>query len=149
MATLVFSVLATTANAAPCRERRMRVTFYTCARGDTLCLTRLGSRAVPLRTVAVGDPALLGRWLYVPRLGGLVRADDTGPALGRASLDVFVGDYAKGRNARRLGVKHWSVQECRARLEPTLTRRPLLLLGPSGGPAAVGARLASRLQPSA
>jgi 3D (Asp-Asp-Asp) domain-containing protein len=127
----------------------MRVTFYTCARGDTRCLTRLGSRAVPLRTVAVGDPGLLGRWLYVPPLGGLVRADDTGPALGSASLDVFVGGFAKDRDARRLGVKHWRVQECRARLEPVLADRPLLLLGPSGGPAALGARLASRLRPAA
>src|SRR5262249_15153375 len=150
-ATLVLSVLSTLAiHAAPvCRERRMRVTFYTCARGDARCLTRLGPRAVPLRTVAVGDPALLGRLLYGPSLGGGRRADDTGPALGSASLDVFVGDFARDRDARRLGVKHWSVQVCRARKGPVATERLVLLLGPSGGPAALGARLASRLRSAA
>jgi 3D (Asp-Asp-Asp) domain-containing protein len=130
--------------AARCQERRMRVTFYTCARGDWACLTKLGRRAVPLRTVAVGDRRLLGRWLYVASLGGLVEATDTGPALEGNSIDVFVGEARLGRWARRLGVRHWPVQECRVLPEAGVGARRFMLLGLSGGQAVL-ARRAERL----
>src|SRR5512140_3032288 len=103
------------AAAAPlsgCGTRTMRVTFYTCAESSSRCLTRRGHQPIPFRTVAVGDPALLGRWLYSEDLGGWVLASDTGGALKADSLDVFIGERRMARHARRLGVQFWVVRVC-------------------------------------
>ena len=70
---------------------------------------------MPFRTVAVGDRALLGRWLYIEDLGGWVHASDTGAGLKRDWLDVFIGDVRMAAHARRLGVQHWDVGVCEAR----------------------------------
>jgi hypothetical protein len=67
---------------------------------------------MPFRTVAVGDPGLLGRWLYIEDLGGWVLASDTGARLKRNWVDVFIGDSRMARHARRLGVQHWDVCVC-------------------------------------
>ena len=83
----------------------MRVTFYTCAEGFSHCLTKQGHQPIPFRTVAVGDRRLLGRWLYVEDLGGWVLAADTGVALKKNSIDVFVGE---GRMARTPGASECS-----------------------------------------
>src|SRR5262245_15099265 len=96
----------------PCPSRTMRITFYTCAEGFRHCLTKRGHQPIPFRTVAVGDRSLLGRWLYVEDLGGWVYASDTGSALRRDWLDVFIGDSRMAPFAHRLGVQHWTVQVC-------------------------------------
>jgi 3D (Asp-Asp-Asp) domain-containing protein len=92
----------------------MRVTFYTCAEGFSHCLTKQGHQPIPFRTVAVGDRSLLGRWLYVEDLGGWVLAADTGVALKKDSIDVFMGEGRMARFAMRLGVQHWNVRVCTA-----------------------------------
>jgi 3D (Asp-Asp-Asp) domain-containing protein len=121
------------AGRAECVTRAMRVTFYTCAEGSRECLTKQGNHPMPFRTVAVGDPRLLGRWLYIEDLGGWVHASDTGAALRPNSVDVFIGDARMAPHARRLGVQHWDVRWCaasahssapRSRLEPSIARRP-------------------------
>ena len=98
--------------AAGCPSRTMRVSFYTCAEGFRHCLTKRGHQPIPFRTVAVGDRALLGRWIYVQDLGGWVHASDTGSALRRDWLDVFIGDSRMAPFALRLGIQHWTVQVC-------------------------------------
>lgn len=104
--------------AAACETRSMRVTFYTCAEGFSHCLTKRGHQPIPFRTVAVGDRGLLGRWLYVEDLGGWVLAADTGAALKKNSIDVFMGEGRMAPYARRLGVQHWNVLVC-ASVRPT------------------------------
>jgi 3D (Asp-Asp-Asp) domain-containing protein len=112
---LVASVATVPAAArAECVTRPMRVTFYTCAEGSRDCLTKQGNQPLPFRTVAVGDPRLLGRWLYIEDLGGCVLASDSGVALQPNSVDVFIGDARMARHARRLGVQHWDVRWCHA-----------------------------------
>lgn len=103
---------AVPAGAAECDTRTMRVTFYTCAEGSSHCLTRKGHQPIPFRTVAVGDPTLLGRWLYIEDLGGWVLASDTGGALKANSLDVFIGEGRMAKHAKRLGVQFWVVRVC-------------------------------------
>jgi len=98
--------------ASECESRSMRVTFYTCAEGFSHCLTKQGHQPIPFRTVAVGDRSLLGRWLYVEDLGGWVLAADTGVALKKNSIDVFMGEGRMARHAMRLGVQHWNVRVC-------------------------------------
>lgn len=105
-----------------CVTRAMRVTFYTCAEGSPHCVTKRGNQPMPFRTVAVGDPALLGRWLYIEDLGGWVHASDTGSELKRDWLDVFIGDVRMAKHARRLGVQHWNVQVCEAHAPTTSSR---------------------------
>ncbi len=95
-----------------CDARVMRVSFYTCGEGTKECLTRRGHHPIPFRTVAVGDRALLGKWLYVEDLGGWVHASDTGQALRPGWIDVFVGEERMAANARRLGVQYWTVRVC-------------------------------------
>jgi 3D (Asp-Asp-Asp) domain-containing protein len=95
-----------------CEPRVMRVTFYTCAEGSSRCLTRRGHNPIPFRTVAVGDRALLGSWIYVEDLGGWVHASDTGGGLKPGSMDVFVGEARMVTHARRLGVQYWTVRVC-------------------------------------
>ena len=102
------------AGLAECVTRPMRITFYTCAEGSRHCLTKQGNQPMPFRTVAVGDPRLLGRWLYIEDLGGWVHASDSGAALQPNSVDVFIGDARMARHARRLGVQHWDVRWCDA-----------------------------------
>src|SRR5512140_2249018 len=85
-----------------CESRTMRVSFYTCAEGSARCLTRQGHQPIPFRTVAVGDRALLGRWLYIEDLGGWVNASDTGSALKKDSIDVFIGEGRMAKHAKRL-----------------------------------------------
>jgi 3D (Asp-Asp-Asp) domain-containing protein len=109
---LVAMTLAPTAGANECETRTMRVTFYTCAEGFSHCLTHAGHQPIPFRTVAVGDPALLGRWLYIEDLGGWVLASDTGSALKKNSIDVFIGEGRMAVHARRLGVQFWLVRVC-------------------------------------
>jgi 3D (Asp-Asp-Asp) domain-containing protein len=96
----------------------MRITFYTCAEGFPHCLTKQGNQPMPFRTVAVGDRRLLGRWLYIEDLGGWVHASDTGSALKRDWIDVFIGDARMVQHARRLGVQHWNVRVCEAETPP-------------------------------
>jgi len=98
--------------AAACESRNMRVTFYTCAEGFSHCLTKQGHQPIPFRTVAVGDRSLLGRWLYVEDLGGWVLAADTGVALKKNSIDVFMGEGRMAPHAAHLGVQHWNVRVC-------------------------------------
>ena len=98
--------------ASDCESRSMRVTFYTCAEGFSQCLTKQGHQPIPFRTVAVGDRSLLGRWLYIEDLGGWVLAADTGAALKKNSIDVFMGEGRMARYAMRLGVQHWDVRVC-------------------------------------
>jgi 3D (Asp-Asp-Asp) domain-containing protein len=95
-----------------CEARSMRVTFYTCAEGSKHCLTRAGHQPIPFKTVAVGDRSLLGRWLYIEDLGGWVHASDTGSALKKDSIDVFIGEGRMASHARRLGVQFWQVRTC-------------------------------------
>lgn len=111
---LALAVPAATAGAGPseCETRTMRVTFYTCAEGSSHCLTRKGHQPIPFQTVAVGDRALLGRWLYIEDLGGWVLASDTGAALKADSLDVFMGEGRMATHARRMGVQFWVVRVC-------------------------------------
>jgi 3D (Asp-Asp-Asp) domain-containing protein len=106
-------------DAARCAPRIMRVTFYTCGEGFPPCLTKRGNLPLPFRTVAVGDRALLGRWLYVEDLGGWVHATDTGVALKRDSIDVFIGESRMAPHARRLGVHYWTMRPCGPDPEPT------------------------------
>jgi len=86
------------AGQAECVTRPMRITFYTCAEGSRDCLTKQGNHPMPFRTVAVGDPRLLGRWLYIEDLGGWVLASDSGAALQPNSVDVFIGDAGMARH---------------------------------------------------
>lgn len=109
---------APAAGRAQCVTRPMRITFYTCAEGSRDCLTKQGNHPMPFRTVAVGDPRLLGRWLYIEDLGGWVHASDSGSALRPNSVDVFIGDARMAPHARRLGVHHWNVRWC----DPAATR---------------------------
>ena len=102
------------AGQAECVTRPMRITFYTCAEGSRDCLTKQGNQPMPFRTVAVGDPRLLGRWLYIEDIGGRVLASDSGAALQLSSVDVFIGDAGMARHARQLGVQHWDVRWCDA-----------------------------------
>jgi 3D (Asp-Asp-Asp) domain-containing protein len=95
-----------------CPSRTMRISFYTCAEGFSHCLTKRGHQPIPFRTVAVGDRTLLGRWLYIQDLGGWVHASDTGVALRRDWIDVFIGDSRMAPFAHRLGIQHWTVQVC-------------------------------------
>ena len=103
---------AETAGPSTCSARTMRVTFYTCEESSTPCLTHGGHQPIPFRTVAVGDRALLGRWLYIEDLGGWVLASDTGGALKADSLDVFIGEGRMAKAAKRLGVQFWEVRVC-------------------------------------
>src|SRR5687768_13201439 len=67
-------------------SRTFKVTFYcSChkctgkyspSRGGA-GLTARGNQPLPFRTVAVGDPALLGKWIYFEDLGGWTLASDT------------------------------------------------------------------------
>ena len=100
------------AGATQCEPRTMRVTFYTCGEGLSHCLTKRGHQPIPFRTVAVGDRSLLGRWLYIEDLGGWAHASDTGVALHRNSIDIFIGEARMAPYARRLGVQHWQVGVC-------------------------------------
>jgi 3D (Asp-Asp-Asp) domain-containing protein len=110
---LTFAVsLASSSPASECAARTMRVTFYTCAEGSPRCLTSRGHQPMPFRTVAVGDRALLGRWLYVEDLGGWVLAADTGAALKKDAMDVFMGEQRMAAYAKRLGVQYWSIGVC-------------------------------------
>jgi 3D (Asp-Asp-Asp) domain-containing protein len=95
-----------------CSSRTMRISFYTCAEGFKHCLTKRGHQPIPFRTVAVGDRTLLGRWLYIQDLGGWVHASDTGVALRRDWIDVFIGEARMAPFAHRLGIQHWTVQVC-------------------------------------
>ncbi len=111
------------AGRADCVTRPMRVTFYTCAEGSRECLTKRGNHPMPFRTVAVGDPRLLGRWLYIQDLGGWVFASDSGSALQPDSVDVFIGDARMAPHARRLGVQHWNVSWCTTASQPLALSR--------------------------
>jgi hypothetical protein len=107
--------------------RRFKVTAYcSCAkccgrhspqRGGK-GLTSLGNAPIAFRTVAVGDPALLGRWLWFDDLGGWVYASDTGTGCSAKSakrigcvsvdqIDVFVGGADQHHVAVKLGVQEW------------------------------------------
>ncbi len=102
-----------------CSTSSMRITFYTCAEGLRPCLSHLGNQPIPFRSVAVGDRDLLGRWLYIEDLVGWVLASDTGGALGKNAIDVFIGEARMVRHARRLGVQHWNVTVCEAEGQET------------------------------
>ena len=102
-----------------CAPRTMRVTFYTCAEGTPPCLTKRGHMPLAFRTVAVGDRKLLGRWLWIEDLGGWVHATDTGGALQRDSIDVFIGESRMAPHARRLGVHYWTMRLCRPEAVPS------------------------------
>jgi 3D (Asp-Asp-Asp) domain-containing protein len=135
LAALALLTLATgrgEAGELSCEPRIMRVTFYTCGEGFPQCLTKRGNLPLPFRTVAVGDRSLLGRWLYVADLGGWVHATDTGVALKRDSIDVFIGESRMAPHAKRLGVQYWTMRPCGPDSEPT--RRVL------AAPAAEAAR---------
>ena len=110
--------LASSSSAAECAPRTMRVTFYTCAEGSSRCLTSRGHQPMPFRTVAVGDRALLGRWLYVEDLGGWVLAADTGGGLKKDAMDVFLGERRMAAHAKRMGVQYWTVGVCGLPGEP-------------------------------
>lgn len=127
--------------------RTFKVTFYcSCA----LCtgkyspsrggagLTALGNQPLPFRTVAVGDPDLLGKWIYFEDLGGWVLASDTGvkctskterytsplkrpgesgktrsgrwngPCVAANQVDVFIGGPSMHDRAVLLGVQEWA-----------------------------------------
>jgi len=114
--------LAGTSEAAECASRTMRVTFYTCGEGSSRCLTSRGHQPIPFRTVAVGDRALLGRWLYVEDLGGWVLAADTGAALKKDAMDVFMGEQRMAAYAKRLGVQYWTIGLCAAAPGPAAVR---------------------------
>lgn len=101
-----------------CAPRTMRVTFYTCAEGTLQCLTKRGHVPLAFRTVAVGDRKLLGRWLWIEDLGGWVHATDTGGALKRDSIDVFIGESRMVPHARRLGVYYWTMRLCGPEPQP-------------------------------
>jgi hypothetical protein len=107
-----------------CTPREMRVTFYTLAEGSESKLTKMGHHPLAFRTAAVGDPRLLGRWLYVEDLGGWIHASDPGrrcrgqkpaPCLAENGLDIFIGDSHMQPHARRLGVQYWTVGVCEER----------------------------------
>ena len=119
-------MLLSCAAQAECEVRPMRITFYTCGEGFRHCLTKRGHQPIPFRTVAVGDRGLLGRWLYMEDLGGWVHASDTGSALKRNSVDVFIGEARMAQHARRLGVHHWNVRVCEAEApsDPALASAP-------------------------
>ena len=124
-------------DASECETRSMRVTFYTCAEGFSHCLTKQGHQPIPFRTVAVGDRGLLGRWLYVEDLGGWVLAADTGGALKKNSIDVFMGEGRMARHAMRLGVQYWNVRVCPPVRVVQASRKP------QAEPAASDTRVAS------
>jgi 3D (Asp-Asp-Asp) domain-containing protein len=112
--------LAPMCEGSDCETRTMRVSFYTCGEGSARCLTRQGHQPIPFRTVAVGDRALLGRWLYIEDLGGWVHASDTGGALKKNSIDVFIGEERMKGAARRLGIQFWVVRVCAPAVMPAL-----------------------------
>lgn len=73
---------------------------------------------IPFRTVATGDPLLLGRWIWFDDLGGWVYASDTGTdcrskaakklgCVAADQVDVFVGGPEWHRHAARMGVQEW------------------------------------------
>lgn len=112
-------------------ERTFKVSFYCsckkcCGRyspqkGGT-GNTSLGNAPVAYRTVAVGDPALLGKWIYFPDLGNWALAADTGvvcpsrPRKGQRKVgcvaqdqvDVFVGGPEMHKYALRMGRMEWT-----------------------------------------
>jgi 3D (Asp-Asp-Asp) domain-containing protein len=118
---LTLAVPAGAASPSECEPRTMRVSFYTCEESSAHCLTRNGHQPIPFRTVAVGDRALLGRWLYIEDLGGWVFASDTGGALKADSLDVFIGEGRMAKHAKRLGVQFWEVRVCGLAPRPVQT----------------------------
>lgn len=120
------------------QKRAFKITFYCscwrcCGRhspqkgghGDTT----LGNTPLPWRTAASGDPALAGRWVLLPDLGGEVYVSDTGVRCARTGvkvgtsrgrrensqrgcvapnqLDIFVGGPEHHVDALRLGVQWW------------------------------------------
>lgn len=109
-------------------ERRFKVTFYCsckkcCGRHSPQRggsgLTSLQVTPIPFRTVATGDPLLLGRWLWFDDLGGWVYASDTGTSckskaakrlgcVAEDQVDVFVGGPEWHKHATRLGVQEWT-----------------------------------------
>jgi 3D (Asp-Asp-Asp) domain-containing protein len=125
------------ASGQDCEWRTMRVTFYTCSEGSSHCLTRTGNQPIPFRTVAVGDRALLGRWLYIEDLGGWVHASDTGGRVRGDAIDVFIGEGRMAKHARRLGVQHWKVGVCAADAPP---QQADLGAAPQAGRAQPGSR---------
>jgi len=122
---------AQTSDVVECAPRTMRVTFYTCGEGSSRCLTRRGHNPIPFRTVAVGDRALLGKWLYVEDLGGWVHASDTGSGLKPGWIDVFVGEARMVSHARRLGVQYWTVRVCGAPAARVAADAPETRAGPA------------------
>jgi hypothetical protein len=108
-------------------KRRFRVTFYCscrkcCGRHSPQRggsgLTALQVVPKQFATVAVGDPSLLGRWLWFDDLGGWVYASDTGTpcnsknakrvgCVAADQVDVFVGGPEWHKHAQRLGVQEW------------------------------------------
>jgi 3D (Asp-Asp-Asp) domain-containing protein len=131
--------------ASECESRSMRVTFYTCAEGFSHCLTKQGHQPIPFRTVAVGDRSLLGRWLYVEDLGGWVLAADTGVALKKNSIDVFMGEGRMVRYALRLGVQHWNVRVCAPVRAGQASLKPQVVLN---APAEPNAHAVPDVQPT-
>ena len=81
--------------------------------------------------------SLLGRWLYVEDLGGWVLAADTGVALKKNSIDVFIGEGRMARYAMRLGVQYWNVRVCAPVRDVQASRKPQAV------PAASDTRVAS------
>ena len=51
-------------------------------------------------------------------------ASDTGAALRRNSIDVFIGYKRMAPHARRLGVQHWKVALCAPVVEPAAASAP-------------------------
>jgi hypothetical protein len=87
LAFLFFSLFFGVATLGISEERTFKVTFYcSCAKccgkyspsKGGAGLTARGNQPLPFRTVAVGDPALLGKWIYFEDLGGWTLASDTG-----------------------------------------------------------------------
>ncbi len=109
---LTLAIAAPAEGTRACVPRTMRVSFYTCAEGFSHCLTKRGHQPIPFRTIAVGDRALLGRWLYIEDLGGWVHASDTGKSLRRDWIDVYIGEARMASAAMRLGIQHWTVRVC-------------------------------------
>jgi 3D (Asp-Asp-Asp) domain-containing protein len=136
-ALLLALALAVPAGAEPdCPSRTMRISFYTCAEGFRHCLTNRGHQPIPFRTVAVGDRALLGRWIYIQDLGGWVHASDTGSSLRRDWLDVFIGDSRMAPFAVRLGIQHWTVQVCPSAVADVTATTPPEPMAPASEPSA-------------
>lgn len=137
--------------------RTFKVTFYCscqiCTGKNSPSLRGSGNTAtgrvpIPFRTVAVGDPSLLGKWIYFEDLGGWVLASDTGArctvtkvtqvvrailsypftlgkgCVSRDQVDVFVGGPSMHKRALEMGVQEWKgrvmeTQEAMAQDSPT------------------------------